>query len=283
MFLAACGGTGPEDQEATGNAPSPRNASILTEDVFGSVDVRTWIGQPRHLEGTRRVTVPVLFESDEPVTVTSIALRVPQFDPLAPETKDSLLHPRLKVALQVDLGPARCGRVPQGSPRVHLEAGLDDGRPEALVLPVPSWLLDDLHERECTLAALADAVGVRFGQFDEPAGTSLRTELVLERRDTSEEIVVEQMAGSVILGLAPRRDGTPPGRLGADQGVARIPVEVTAARCDAHALSGSQKTFVFAVWVAVGDAPSVYVELRPRPELEAAMRATIEACIDDGT
>ncbi len=86
------------------------------------------------------------------------------------------------------------------------------------------------------------------------------------------------MAGSVIFGLA-TPEGTPPaGTLDTGSDTARIPVDVTTIRCDAHGLSGSQKTFVFPVWVVVGDAPAVQIELRPDAVLQQAMQTTIDAC-----
>lgn len=277
-------GGGAPDVETTTTAAdgSSRNEGILTEDAVGSVDVWTWIGQQRHLEGTRRVVVPVQFLTDEVVIVTSIALRTPQFEPIPPEPKDSRVHPGRKVALQVDHGPARCGPLPDGRPEVELTVRTGEAAPVDLVLPVPAWLLDELRERECTVAALAEAVTVRFGSFGEPSGISVGTEVVVERGETEEPIVIERMAGSVLLTMAPRTAGTPVTRLGAAENEASIPVDVTATRCDAHGLAGSQKTFVFSVWVSVGDGLPVYVELRPEPRLEEAMRATIDACIRAG-
>lgn len=296
VAASACGGGGNEPDvpssgggaattsETTTTQPeqSPRNEGILTRDAMGAVDVWTWIGQQRHLEGTRRVTVPVRFLSEEPVTVTSIALRTPHFEPLPPEAKSSLLHPGRKVALQVDLGPARCDELPDTRPEVHLTVQEGDREPVDLVLPVPTWLLDDLRERECAVAALTDAVSVSFGEFGEPDGIVLESELVVQRGDTTEPIEIERIAGSVLLTLAPQSGGTPVGTLPTGESETRIPVEVTATRCDAHGLAGSQKTFVFSVWVAVGDEPPVYLEVMPAPELEAAMRATLDACIEAG-
>ena len=262
--------------------PSPRNQGILTEDALDSVDVWTWIGQQRHLEGTRRVTVPVQFMSEEAVTVTGIALRTPHFDPLPPEPKESLLHPGRKVALQVDLGTPRCGPLPDEPPRVHLTVRQGDDPARDLVLPVPTWLLDTLRERECAVAALSEAVSVRFGEFDPPDGITLDTELVVERRDSTDPVEIERVAGSVLLTLTPATLGPPVATMTPSAAVAQIPVEVSATRCDAHGLAGSQKTFVFSVWVAVGGAEPVYVEVRPPPELESAMRATLDACIQAG-
>lgn len=292
----ACGGDGLDDVPSSGGEPAavtdatpptsraanPRNEAILSENALGSVDVRTWIGQQRHLEGTRRITVPVQFLSDTPVTVTAIAVRTPHFDPLPPEPKESLLHPGRKVALQVDLGPPRCGSLADEPSEVHLTVRLGDDPPRVLVLPVPTWLLDALRDRECAVAALQEAVSVRFGDFSEPDGIALGTELVVERQDSADRIVIERIAGSVLLTIAPESAETPVATIPPGAPDARIPVEVSATRCDAHGLAGSQKTFVFSVWVAVGDAEPVYVEVRPPPELESAMRATLDACIRAG-
>lgn len=258
---------------------SPRNEGILTENALGSVDVWTWIGQQRHLEGTSRITVPVRFLSDAPVTVTGIVLRTPHFEPLPTEPKESLLHPGRKVALQVDLGPPRCGPLSDEPSEVHLTVRQGGDATRELVLPVPTWLLDTLRDRECAVAALTEAVSVRFGDFRPPDGVTLGTELVLERRDSTDPIEIERIAGSVLLTLSPATAGTPVATMPPGAPVARIPVEVSATRCDAHGLAGSQKTFVFSVWVAVGDAEPVYVEVRPPPELESAMRDTLDACI----
>ena len=274
--------TSADTTTTTEAARSPRNVGILTEDAWGSVDVWTWIGQSRHLEGTNRITVPVQFLSDDVVTVTSIALDTPHFEPLPPEPKRSLLHPERKVALQVDVGAPRCDPLPDVDPQVLLTVEGPEQPPAELVLPVPSWLLDDLRDRECAVAALRDAVDVRFGDFGSPDRIALETELVVERRSTTDPIEIERIAGSVLLTLEAQADGTPVGTLRAGEDLLRIPVEVTATRCDAHGLAGSQKTFVFSAWVGIGDAEPVYLEVRPVPELEAAMRATLDACIRAG-
>jgi hypothetical protein len=296
VATSACGGGGVDDVPSSGGepavsteattattrSPNPRNQGILTEDALDSIDVRTWIGQQRHLEGTRRITVPVQFLSDDPVTVTAIAVRTPHFDPLPPEPKASLLHPGRKVALQVDLGTPRCGPLVDDPSQVHLTVRLGDEVPRDLVLPVPTWLLDALRDRECEVGALTEAVSVRFGASDPPDGILLDTELVVERKDSIDRIEIERIAGSVLLTISPETGDTPVAALPPDASHVRIPVEVSATRCDAHGLAGSQKTFVFSVWISVDGAEPIYLEVRPPPEVESAMRATIDSCIRAG-
>lgn len=285
--LAACGGTATDaasERSTTSATPTsdrnPRDDGFTTQDVLGGLDVSSSIGQPRHLEGTRRITVPVRFEgTDSPVTVSSIAVRSARFEPLPPEPKGSLLHPSRTVDLQVDLGSAVCDGGAQPTPVVHLEARVGAGPTEELVLPVPDLLLIELQERECSLAELADQVDVEFGPAGRQDGRTLEAEVVVTRRDSEDRIVLERLSGSVILTLEPGRPAEPVAALDPGTDEAFVPVVVTAARCDAHGLSGSQKTFVFPVWIAVGDGPAVHLELRPPPALEEAMRAVIDACI----
>ena len=56
-----------------------------------------------------------------------------------------------------------------------------------------------------------------------------------------------------------------------------VAVELSAARCEAHALTESNKTFRFSVWVSLGDGPSHRVEVLPEGEPKAALEAAMRA------
>ena len=262
--------------------PSRRRQEIRSADVLGDIDVVTMIEQPRYLEGTRRITIPVRFEGEGRFRVTGIAVRAPQFEPLPVEVIDVAMVPGQRVALQVDLGAPVCGAMDGSAPAVHLDVGVDDDAPMPLEVPVPAWLIEEMHDEQCVQAAVADQARVRFGAPGALDGATVRTELVLERTGGDQPVALTELTGSVILVVDPADPvaaDRPLARLGSDDRAVRLPVEVTAARCDAHSVSGSTKTFVFHAWLQVGDEPPVRLDLRPGAELEDAMSRAIEACI----
>lgn len=286
LGLGACAGDQADVDEAQRRTTAgavrgdPVGGPLWLPDVLGTVDVWTDVGQARHLAGTNRVHVSVRFATDEEVVVEEMALRTDLFELLGPETKDSVLRPGRTVDLQVDVGPAICDRQPGGSAALDLVARFGHASPVPLRLPVPSGFLSELAGRECALRIVRDAVEVGFGEHIAADGTRVDTELVLRRRHGDEAITLERMAGSVVLTMDGEDRPAPVAALTPDEDVRSIPVTFTASRCDPHGVSQSQKTYRFSAWIAVGDDPSVRVEVTPPEDLESELRAAIAECID---
>lgn len=61
---------------------------------------------------------------------------------------------------------------------------------------------------------------------------------------------------------------------------ADVEVEVSAARCDPHAVIESEKTYSFPIWVRVGQAPAADVVLEPESDARTAMQQLLEVGCD---
>ncbi|MPZ87856.1 MAG: hypothetical protein GEU81_07230 [Nitriliruptorales bacterium] len=59
---------------------------------------------------------------------------------------------------------------------------------------------------------------------------------------------------------------------------AEIPVEISASRCDAHALTESKKSFVFPMWVSLGEAPEQYLEIEPEGDSRRLLEQLLDEC-----
>lgn len=262
----------------------PWRETVETTGVLPGVDVLVGIEQARHLEGSRRFQAATTFTSTEPITVRSIVLRSNLFEELPAEPKDSLLTPGRTVDLQFDLGPADCAVddvTPTAAVVVELSIGDDTNEAVLLAMDAPTGFLLETHARDCQLADVGEAASITFGSFEPPTDTGVRTQIVLTRHGGTETVTATDFRGSVILHVDTAPD---PSTLVLEPGVpgASSPVTIEVTRCDPHGLAGSQRTFVFAAFVAVGDRSPVYVEFRPPDDLEAALREAIRNCVASG-
>ena len=122
---------------------------------------------------------------------------------------------------------------------------------------------------------------VRFDdRWTEGEGTGLegvmRGRLLLERRQGTEPVEVTQLEGSLLfeLGLAGART------LEGDARRAAVPIEVRPGRCDEHGRSQATQTFIFRVWVSVGDSEPLVRNLVPTKRQQARMLAFVDHVCD---
>ncbi len=168
---------------------------------------------------------------------------------------------------------------------------LGDG--PTLALPLErngqAWL-ERLHDRECGLERVNDVASVDLSEGfrrvqvgEEPF---LRGDLVLQRsadaatsRPTDERMVVESLAGSVLLELLPAPDSPGlPATLPPQDDVLRVPVLIGSShRCDGHALGGSSQTFLLSAYVRVPDLPTQRVIVIPDKQTRVRALAVVSA------
>ncbi|MDQ3529516.1 MAG: hypothetical protein M3425_06145 [Actinomycetota bacterium] len=294
-------------------APSSAASSAASVEPALVVDVE----KPRYLVAERMVEVIVVNKGASPVRVEQIQLFGRLFKAQPPIAKDTLLQPDERKDLKVGYGEVRCGRqAPTSSePFVRLRVRASDGNQSRarLALPSPSPTLQRLHDTECGLLALREAVQVRYGPGWTRAGRGYRDargRLVLRRRASREPIVLTAVGGNVIFTVTahvddspqrPQRDPQRPQRgpqrpqrgLQRPQRVSQralailrpgderltVPVAVAASRCDAHAVADSKKTFLLPLWLRVGAAEEQYLEVEVTGRGRRLLTDVISDCV----
>ncbi|MBA3622386.1 MAG: hypothetical protein H0W51_08750 [Euzebyales bacterium] len=294
-------------------APSSAASSAASVEPALFVDVE----KPRYLVAERMVEVIVVNKGASPVRVEQIQLFGRLFKAQPPIAKDTLLQPDERKDLKVGYGRVRCRRqAPTSSePFVRLRVRASDGNQSRarLALPSPSPTLQRLHDTECGLLALREAVQVRYGPGWTRAGRGYRDargRLVLRRRASREPIVLTGVGGNVIFTVTahvddspqrPQRDPQRPQRgpqrpqrgLQRPQRVSQralailrpgderltVPVAVAASRCDAHAVADSKKTFLLPLWLRVGAAEEQYLEVEVTGRGRRLLTDVISDCV----
>ncbi len=287
-------------------APSSAASSAASVEPALVVDVE----KPRYLVAERMVEVIVVNKGASPVRVEQIQLFGRLFKAQPPIAKDTLLQPDERKDLKVGYGRVRCRRqAPTSSePFVRLRVRASDGNQSRarLALPSPSPTLQRLHDTECGLLALGEAVQVRYGPGWTRAGRGYRDargRLVLRRRASREPIVLTAVGGNVIFTVTahvddspqrpqrdpqrPQRDPQRPQRdpqralaiLRPGDERLTVPVAVAASRCDAHAVADSKKTFLLPLWLRVGAAEEQYLEVEVTGRGRRLLTDVISDCV----
>jgi len=213
---------------------------------------------------------------DAPITVASVQLDSPLFEPVPASPRDTQLAPGQRLLLPVPYGPSICpGSGP--SSLVTVVTGED------VVVPLgqsPAGVMDTLHEVECGEAAVRDAADVDFGDDWTATGPrSAQGEIVVAtHRET--EVTVDGVRGNIVFGVRPADPDRPLTVAGAGE-VGRLPLELVVDRCDTHALIESKRTFKFPLEVRLDGGPPalVVLEAEPGSPTRDVLGGLIRACI----
>lgn len=249
LLLTACAS---EAVEVAPLSPSPQAPPPALE---------VELTQNRRDLGTRTVQVKVGNSADRAVAIEQVGVEVDGFEPTEPSLQDAVLPPGIRVDLPVTLGESRCDGTDEsaGEPVVLLRVRPEGAEAQDVQMPLEaSWALDGLFARECARKAIAEAVDLSFGPTWNLEGTALRGTVAVERLDSTEPITVTGVRGIVLYNTR-LLDG--PFTLDADTDRADLPIELTTARCDGHALGESKQSFVMELWVELGDDPERYTTL----------------------
>ncbi len=291
--------TSTADGRGSASVPSPPAPPSAAEAPTLVVDVE----KPRYLVAERMVEVIVVNKGASPVRVEQIQLFGRLFKAQPPIAKDTLLQPDERKDLKVGYGRVRCGRqAPTSSePFVRLRVRASDGNQSRarLALPSPSPTLQRLHDTECGLLALREAVHVGYAQAWTRTGNTegnAQGTLVLRRRASREPITLTGVGGNVIFTVTayvddspqrPQRDPQRPQR-GSQRALAilrpgderlTVPVAVAESRCDAHAVADSKKTFLLPLWLRVGAAEEQYLEVEVTGRGRRLLTDVISDCV----
>jgi hypothetical protein len=258
LALAAC-----QAPAATGGAPTPAPGS--------PVPLAATLTQYRRDQARGVVQVKVANTGTEPVHVEQVRLDAPAFPAAAPTVREVEIRPGRRVDLPITYGAARCGDgPPAGAPAAVARVRVGNGEPAEvrLALPSPNELLERLAAAECAQRAVRQALVVAFGPSWSPGegagGATLRGTIVLRRGESDAPLTLTQLGGSTLFNLTPLHPGAAPLlRLEPGAAGAELPVEVTAPRCEPHALADSKRAYSFPVWVTVGGGQEQHLVLEP--------------------
>lgn len=283
LAATACSTSG--DEPAVGPPPGSPTTSpsaprtIVVTPIPVPPGVRLSFIQQRISEGTSQAQVRVVNGTDRPLRVRSIGIDWAGF-PLRLQRFPYVVASKATVDLPYRLPRAVCTAAARRAPITGV-AVTQRGR--SIRRPVEAdgvRFLQRIREAQCSERRIAAAVDLRYADdfhgVRRDGRLHLRGSLLLDRRASTAPVRVAQVEGSVLyeLRLAGRRT------LPAGEPRARIPLDVTdGGRCDPHSRGQSTQTFLFRVWLRLGDGPLVGRILEPTRPQQARLLAFLDrAC-----
>jgi hypothetical protein len=250
LALLASGVAGCASAEQSRSGPRAQELALSATAVYG-----------RHAAVRGKVDVRIANRGAEVVEVESYQVRHPQFERVPPAQRRSRLpadgEPRI---VPVPFGAPRCDARDDGGAVVVMGVRSSGGAREVTVpLADGEPGLARAHRLACGAAAVADAAALELGPTWTPGTDGLRTALRLNRRGTG-PVVVTELRGNVLFTVRPAATD-PVVALPAGQRAAQVDVVVSAARCEAHALTESKTSFTFPLFAAVGAGEPVQILL----------------------
>jgi hypothetical protein len=277
LLAAGCGDTtGPSSASSspTSTVPPETAATTAPEPVGGVI---AELGTNRLYTVNRAFGLVLRNVGDEPVVVRQVQLDSSRFATLPIADREVALQPGgPRFVVPLPYGEVRCDGEPEETFGVVVV--VDDG--EELHLEATeefAGAVGRLHARECAAADVLDRVDVAFGDDWTKDGVSISGELLLEQRHPGEQVAVDNAVGNVIFTLH-LDDAHPVARVSDDEPSARVPVTISADRCDPHAVAEFKRPYVFLSWIAVGDGEPVPVELVLSGGAREALIELIAAC-----
>ena len=261
LLVAACGGA---PEAAAPRPPASSAAPPVPGLEVEAVQLRT----DAAVGG--RFQVRVTATGEQPVTVTSVALDSPGFEPVPAVETSTEIAPGRIVDLRTPLGPVRCDA--EAEPAAALLTVMrGDGAPEDLRVPMPAAALGRIHAAACAAEALAEVVTVTV-TGPRPDGDHLVGRLALTRRSGTDEVRAVRIARSVLMDV----EADLPLVLAGDVPEADAEVRFTPATCEPHVLAETKQPFRFPLGVEVAGAPEVVVDLPVSPELRAELQDLVD-------
>jgi hypothetical protein len=185
-----------------------------------------------------------------------------------PYEHSTQLGPGVTFDIRVHQGDAVCGSPPEasgapppGAPLAVGHASVDGGPAQLVAVPIEDRraILPRVYRASCQAQRLAWAADLHMGDEWTPTTTAdgrpaVRGTIEVRRNESTDRLVVTDVAGSVLLRITPVAPSDPVLVLAPDQQAGTIPILVEqSGNCTAHALAESKKTFFVPIGVAVGD------------------------------
>jgi hypothetical protein len=273
---AGCGDTtGPSSASSTSaSAPAETTTTTAPQPVRGVV---AEIGTNRLYAVHRGLGLALRNVGDAPVTVRQVQLESDQFATLPITDREITLQPGgQRFVLPLPYGEVRCDVEPTDTFPVLVV--VHDG--EELHLDATeeyAGAVGRLHDRECAAADVLDRVDITFGDDWTRDGIVISGALRLEQRQAGDPVAIDDAVGNVIFTLVLEHDH-PVLRVSDDEPTARVPVTISADRCDPHAVAEFKTPYLFLSWVTVGDGEPVPVPLTLTGGARTALDQLIASC-----
>lgn len=259
--LAGCG----RETAAAPPEPSSSPRAAAPSEPSATAELSATVLQYRSDEARGVVQVKVSNDGEVPVRIASVTLDAPGFATVERAEPDAELAPGRRVDLPVAYGDVRCdaGGVGAGTGMtVDLGVAVDSGPVEGRRLDVPPVEQVELTATaECGRLALAEVAAVEFGSgwtLDESGEAPvLRGALALRRTGGSDPLALDQVGASTLFVVRPTAVTTPLLTLDPATAAGEVPIEVTAPRCEAHAVGASQRAYTIPAWAHAGDGEPV--------------------------
>lgn len=226
------------------------------------------LAQLRSDVAARQAQVRFVNDTDEVLMVGEVRVEDPRFDGAATRaiSRETTVRPGGTVDVRVQLPVVACPAPDAAASTlaVHYRLG-DDAREATVALPERIPFVAALHERECLVAALAEAATLSFGSFaPSPPGESAALRLEIEPTGAGGAELVGIRATNLLM----FEGGAKSWPLGISLPGERqtVAVPLVPLRCDAHAVQEDKRGTVFTVDVVLhGEAGRI--ELAASPEL----------------
>lgn len=267
--LAACAASAPEQ------SPSPRAVTSIDE-----VSVVAEVYRTRMDPAVGGIQLALRNDGAEPLTILRAALDSPQLAAPLVRDRETEIGPGLTRDLAMTLTGAACPASTTRPPDALLTVALADGSTAELRVPTTDRLGQwaDWLAAECFAAAVLEraAITVRHEPArDAPGGAAgplIGLALAVDTRAPGLELVAAH--DTVLFGLVRAGDGARVASVALDglgvpasggaEGAVSIPLLLTPARCDAHALADDKQGTLFRIDVRLdGDEGTVTIAADP--------------------
>ncbi len=241
-------------------APGPSGAAATAAELAVTAEVyRTRIDPSRGA-----IQLSVRNDAEAPLTVVVATLESPALSTPISRERTTVIGPGLTRDLPLTLSPAACPASSTTPPEAVLTVMLADGSSTELRVPTTDRLGQWAEWIEAECFAVAVAQRATLDVEHDPSrddGALIGLRLTTDRLDAGLELV--SIGDTVLFGLVSAADGARVTTMplvssddsGGSAGAVSIPLVITPARCDAHALADDKQGTLFVVEVLLDGEP----------------------------
>ncbi len=274
------------DVAATTDAATTSISDLDTDHGLTATVLQYREDEVRHV-----LSIKVRNTGAEPVRIVDLRLQWEGLEVVGPVVQDHLLGVGHALDLRTPYGDARCADGfsldPPSTASAFGEATIElpDGSTAVAAIPI-----DDVEEQlarlfrvDCRRQFIESVVTLElrgpWERVDPDGVATLRGALAVERGSGDRTITISDVDGSVLLDVRPAVAASGPLLvLGPEEAAGEVPIDVTSARCDAHALGESKKTYVFQVEIDVGDGPEGVIISPPADTEPEMFQVIVDGC-----
>jgi hypothetical protein len=257
----------------SGGTAAPGGAGQRARAVIATVE--------QDLSSQARGVLQVTFRNNGDQSFTFAEVRVvdARFEVLAPTRRDVTVPVGgRELTVPLPFGVAKCDGSVGGAAEPRIEVRGSSVEPTAVSIDDRGRsFLGRLYAAACGQQVITHAVRLGFSSFERAGNATVRGVLRLERRQQGEAITVVDVRGNVIFALRVLPSSSVPLVLAPGEQAADLPLELSASRCDPHALTGYTKTYRFRVFVIVGRQPAHSVEVQAVGAEQSLLTAALQA------